>query len=698
MHVDMMPMDTCQGFHIRPGFFLLPGTTLFPGGVNFSLYSKEAASCELVLYHAHEKKPFAVLPFTDKYRMGHIFSMFIFDLDCEELEYGFRLDGEYDEKKGLLYDAKRSLLDPRALIVTGREVWGKLPDPKNPFQFRGRISAWEFDWGADHPLKWPHNDLIIYEVHVRGFTKDESSGVKHKGTFDGMREKIPYLKELGVTAVELLPVFEFDEFDGLLEPRRDEDGNILYNYWGYNTVGFFAPKAGYAATGTENGQMEEFKNLVKCFHDNNIKVILDVVFNHTCEGNEDGPCFSFKGIDNRTYYMLKPDGTYQNFSGCGNTMNCNHPLVRDMIRGCLRYWVCHYHVDGFRFDLASILGRSQDGEPLDNPPLLEELAHDPILADMILIAEAWDAAGLYQVGTFPNYGRWAEWNGRYRDDMRRFLKGDDGYANIAAARVAGSEDIYNRKWRGDHASVNFITCHDGFTLWDLYSYSEKHNEANGWENTDGANENYSWNCGVEGETKDKKILALRKKLVKNAAAVLLLSKGVPMFLAGDEFGNTQFGNNNPYCQDNKISWLDWTLLEKNRDIYDFFRSMIAFRKKHPVLRNVSEGVPEGFPPVSLHGVHAWQFDDTHANRVVCVLFAGKLENGKDDFIYVGMNMHWEPHDIWLPDLPEGMRWQIVVDTSHAKQSFLKKKVFADHGCPLGLEPRSIAICVGTAEK
>ena len=369
--------------------------------------------------------------------------------------------------------------------------------------------------------------------------------MKYKGTYAGMREKIPYLKDLGVTAVELMPIFEFDEFDGLLDPRRDKDGNILYNYWGYNTVGFFAPKAGYAASGGQSLQMDEFKSLVKRFHENGIKVILDVVFNHTGEGNEEGPCISFKGLDNKTYYMLKPGGLYHNFSGCGNTMNCNHPVVRDMIRGCLRYWVCDYHVDGFRFDLASILGRSQEGEPLDNPPLLEELAHDPVLADAILIAEAWDAAGLYQVGTFPAYGRWAEWNGRYRDDMRRFLKGDDGYANIAAARIAGSEDIYNRHRRGDHASVNFITCHDGFTLWDLYSYNEKHNEANGWENTDGANDNYSWNCGVEGETEDEEIIALRKKLVKNAAAVLLLSRGIPMLLAGDEFCNTQYGNNNP---------------------------------------------------------------------------------------------------------------------------------------------------------
>ncbi|MBQ1509991.1 MAG: glycogen debranching protein GlgX [Selenomonadaceae bacterium] len=696
MRVDMMPMDTCQGFHIRPGFFLMPGTSLLPGGVNFSVYSKEAKSCELVLYHAGEKAPFAILPFGKKYRIGNVFSMFIFDLDYEDLEYGFRMDGEYDPEEGNLFDHTKSLLDPRALIVSGREVWGMRPDKTNPFQLRGKVGMEDFDWGYDLPLKTPHNDLIIYEAHIRGFTKDESSGVKYKGTYAGMREKIPYLKDLGVTAVELMPIFEFDEFDGLLDPRRDKDGNILYNYWGYNTVGFFAPKAGYAASGGQSLQMDEFKSLVKRFHENGIKVILDVVFNHTGEGNEEGPCISFKGLDNKTYYMLKPGGLYHNFSGCGNTMNCNHPVVRDMIRGCLRYWVCDYHVDGFRFDLASILGRSQEGEPLDNPPLLEELAHDPVLADAILIAEAWDAAGLYQVGTFPAYGRWAEWNGRYRDDMRRFLKGDDGYANIAAARIAGSEDIYNRHRRGDHASVNFITCHDGFTLWDLYSYNEKHNEANGWENTDGANDNYSWNCGVEGETEDEEIIALRKKLVKNAAAVLLLSRGIPMLLAGDEFCNTQYGNNNPYCQDNKISWLDWTLLEKNRDIYEFFRSMIAFRKDHPVLRNASKGVPEGFPPVSLHGVHAWQFDASHENRVVCVLFAGKLENGKDDFIYVGMNMHWEPHDIWLPDLPKGVHWRIVVDTSHAKQSFLKKKILADYGAPLTLEPRSIVICCGKA--
>ena len=437
MRIDLHPTDTFGNFKIRPGLFLENGAHIVPGGINFTVYSAGAKSCELVLYYSHDKEPFAVIPFPENYKIGNVFSMIVFDLDFENLEYGFRVDGEFDFSRGNVFDKNKTLLDPYAKIISGRDVWGEEPDWSKDFQYRSKISLDDFDWEGDLPLKTPHNELIIYEAHVRGFTKDESSGVKFKGTYAGLREKIPYLKDLGINALELLPIFEFDEFEG----AREVDGRKLFNYWGYSTVGFFAPKAGYAASGKYSMQVDEFKDLVKELHKNGIKIILDVVFNHTAEGNEHGPYISFKGIDNKTYYILTPDGYYYNFSGCGNTLNCNNPIVRNLILNCLRYWVATYHVDGFRFDLAAILGRNQDGSPMNNPPLLESLAYDPVLSSSILIAEAWDAGGLYQVGSFPNYGRWAEWNGRYRDDVRKFLKGDAGKADSIAYRIAGSEDI-----------------------------------------------------------------------------------------------------------------------------------------------------------------------------------------------------------------------------------------------------------------
>ena len=691
MRIDTMPTDTYKGFKLRPGLFLRNGSCLVPGGVNFSVYSSGARSCELVLFHSHEKEPFVILPFPDSYRIGSVFAMIVFDLDYENLEYGFYIDGVYEPQKGNIYDHTKCLLDPYAKLVSGREIWGELPDWSDPFPYRSKVALDDFIWEGDQPLKTPDNDLIIYESHVRGFTQHASSGVKYKGTYAGLREKIPYLKALGITAIELLPIFEFDEFDN---SRPPQNGKSWYNYWGYSTVAFFAPKAGYAASGRYSMQIDELKSLVKELHQNGIRVLLDVVFNHTAEGDENGQYISFKGIDNKTYYILGPRGEYYNFSGCGNTLNCNHSVVRNMILDCLRYWVGEYHVDGFRFDLAAILGRNQDGSPMRNPPLLEALAYDPLLQDTVLIAEAWDAGGLYQVGTFPAYGRWAEWNGKYRDDMRRFLKGDHGLAEAAARRIAGSEDIYDPNWRGDCASVNFLTCHDGFTLWDLYAYNEKHNEKNGWNGTDGNNDNYSWNCGFEGESNDADVNRLRHKMIRNAAAVLFTSIGLPMILAGDEFGNTQYGNNNPYCQDNDISWLDWTLLEKNKDLFQFFQRMIAFRKAHPVLRKLSTGTPEGYPPISLHGVNAWQFDHSPENRVIGVLFAGKKASGETDFVYIAVNAHWEPHDIWLPELPVGMQWSIVADTEREVQAFLSVPEPLCARQPFRLAARSVLLCEG----
>ena len=543
---QLKPIDTVNGFQIRPGFFREFGAVAIPGGVNFTIHTHGATSCELLLFHRKAEEPYAVIPFPESYRIGFCYSMIVFDLDIEEFEYAYRLDGPYDEKKGLRFDKNKILLDPYARAVTGQSQWGHVNNAQHGY--RARVVQSNFDWGDQRHHSIPMEDLIIYELHVRGFTMDESSGVKHHGTFEGLREKIPYLKELGVNAVELMPIFEFDE----MRDVRLIDENELIDFWGYNPVSFFAPNTSYCSSMEYNREGLELKTLIKDLHDNGIEVILDVVFNHTAEGNEFGPCFSFKGFDNNIYYMLTPDGHYYNFSGCGNTLNCNHPVVRDMILECLRYWVIEYRVDGFRFDLASILGRNDDGTPLSQPPLLRSLAFDSILGNVKLIAEAWDAGGLYQVGSFPSWKRWAEWNGRYRDDMRRFLKGDDFLAQTAAARITGSPDLYDPAYRGGNASINFLTCHDGFTLCDLYSYNQKHNEANGWGNTDGADDNNSWNCGVEGETNDSAVLVLRKRLMKNACAVLLCSRGTPMFLSGDDFADTRYGNNNPYCQDNLI--------------------------------------------------------------------------------------------------------------------------------------------------
>ncbi|MBQ7704164.1 MAG: glycogen debranching enzyme [Selenomonadaceae bacterium] len=696
MRIDLHPTGKYGDFKIRPGLMLANGAHMVPGGVNFTIYSSGAKSCELVLFHSHEKEPFATIPFPEDYKIGNVFAMIVFDLDIEDIEYGFKMDGDYNFQRGDVFDKTKILLDPYAKIISGRDVWGEEPDWENKFQYRSRISLEDFDWEGDTPLKSSHKELIIYEAHVRGFTKDESSGVKFKGTYAGLVEKIPYLKELGINAIELLPIFEFDEFEGA---RKDAEGKPLLNYWGYSTVGFFAPKAGYAASGRFSMQNDELKNLVKELHKNGIRIILDVVFNHTAEGNEYGPYISFKGIDNKTYYILTPDGYYYNFSGCGNTLNCNNPIVRNFILTCLRYWVATYHVDGFRFDLAAILGRDAFGAPMANPPLLESLAYDPVLSDSILIAEAWDAGGLYQVGSFPNYGRWAEWNGKYRDDLRKFLKGESGKAECLAYRISGSEDIYNRFWRGDCASVNFITCHDGFTLYDLFAYNDKHNEANGWNNNDGGNDNDSWNCGWEGDINlPADIKYLRHKMIKNAAAVLLTSWGIPMILAGDEFGNSQFGNNNPYCQDNKISWLDWNDFEKNQDLYKFFKKMISFRKAHPVLMRMSKDIPYGYPMFSVHGANAWQFDHSPENRLLGVMFAGKTAEGEDDFIYLGINAHWESHGVWLPQLPPNMTWQVEINTDLGDNAVYDSPAEINPENQFIIGARSVIVCTSKKQR
>lgn len=688
---QLKPIDTVNGFQIRPGFFREFGAVAIPGGVNFTIHTHGATSCELLLFHRKAEEPYAVIPFPESYRIGFCYSMIVFDLDIEEFEYAYRLDGPYDEKKGLRFDKNKILLDPYARAVTGQSQWGHVNNAQHGY--RARVVQSNFDWGDQRHHSIPMEDLIIYELHVRGFTMDESSGVKHHGTFEGLREKIPYLKELGVNAVELMPIFEFDE----MRDVRLIDENELIDFWGYNPVSFFAPNTSYCSSMEYNREGLELKTLIKDLHDNGIEVILDVVFNHTAEGNEFGPCFSFKGFDNNIYYMLTPDGHYYNFSGCGNTLNCNHPVVRDMILECLRYWVIEYRVDGFRFDLASILGRNDDGTPLSQPPLLRILAFDSILGNVKLIAEAWDAGGLYQVGSFPSWKRWAEWNGRYRDDMRRFLKGDDFLAQTAAARITGSPDLYDPAYRGGNASINFLTCHDGFTLYDLYSYNQKHNEANGWGNTDGADDNNSWNCGVEGETDDPAILALRKRLMKNACAILLCSRGTPMFLSGDEFADTRYGNNNPYCQDNLISWLDWSLLKKNKDLFDFFQYMIRFRKDHPVIRKDLEPSYLGIPAMSTHGLTPDETNFSGDSHVVCVRFAGYNESTqKEDLVYLAVNSGWFPVTLTLPELPEHYKWKVAVNTGDPKCQFFHKNSMPTVESKIFLGERSVIIFVATA--
>ncbi len=689
------PMGEIAGYLVRPGMFDINGTTVLPNGVNFTVHTHGGTSCELLLFHAGEDEPYAVLPFPEAYKIGDVYSMIVFGLDIH-FEYAYRVDGPYNPVKGLLFDKKNILLDPYARAVAGQHEWG---EPKKK-AYRGRVVADFFDWGDRPQSNRKMEDLIIYELHVRGFTKHESSGVTHKGTFAGLKEKIPYLKELGINAVELMPVFEFDEAMDV----REVDGKKLLDYWGYNTVSFFSPNASYAATEEYYHEGTELKELIRELHDNGIEVILDVVFNHTAEGNERGPTFCFKGFDNNIYYMLTPDGNYYNFSGCGNTLNCNHPMVRQMILECLRYWAVNYRIDGFRFDLASILGRNQDGTPMNVPPLLQLLAFDPVLSNVKLIAEAWDAGGLYQVGSFPADRRWAEWNGRYRDCMRSYLKGFNWEARSAAWCIGGSGDLYgliptegNERYAAYNSCVNFFTCHDGFTMYDLYSYNEKHNEANGWNNTDGADDNRSWNCGVEGPTDDSEILALRYKMMRNAIALLMCSRGTPMFLAGDEFCNSQFGNNNAYCQDNEVSWLDWTLLEKHKDMFDFFKYMIAFRKKHPVIRKVLPNAVCGMPPIQPHGANAEVTAiDTDAHTIAMSFAGYDLKQYKDDLVYVAVNTYWEPVNITLPKMTNGIFWNLAVDTHgdgnmyFAYEEDREKRVDGEYL----MQPRSVAVFVG----
>ncbi|WP_437303010.1 glycogen debranching protein GlgX [Sorangium sp. So ce388] len=666
--IDSYPQRTHGGFRIRAGRPLPFGATIVPGGVNFSVFSRQATAASLVLFEKGAAEPLAEIPFPDEFRTGDVFAMTVFDLDVERIEYGYRVHGPMDPAAGHRFDPSVVLLDPYAKAISGRDVWGEPADWGRRYPYRACLVPDDFDWEDDRPLQIPIQDLVIYEAHVRSMTRHPSAGVTRPGTFAGLVEKIPYLKELGVNCIELMPIFEFDELDG--GRTHPATGEPLVNYWGYNTVGFFAPKAGYAATGRLGMQVDELKALIKELHRSGIEVILDVVFNHTAEGNERGRTISFRGLDNRTYYMLTPEGYYYNFSGVGNTLNCNDPVVRSLVLDCLRYWAAEYHVDGFRFDLASILGRDPCGRPLASPPLVEALAFDPILGKCKLIAEAWDAGGLYQVGSFPAYGRWAEWNGKYRDAVRRFLRSDAGMVGELAQCIQGSPHLYGWNGRGPTASINFVTCHDGFTLHDLVSYDHKHNEPNGEDNRDGSDDNLSWNSGAEGETTDPGIQALRLRRMKNAFAILMVSQGVPMILAGDEVGRSQHGNNNYYCRDDELSWFDWRLVESRGELLRFVKRCIGFRRNHPVLRSsrhLANGDPLGLgsSDISWHGVRAWDADWSAESRLLAFMLDGRYAGGgrePDESIYVAMSAWWEPLTVALPAPPAGGTWRVFANT------------------------------------
>jgi glycogen operon protein len=646
------------------------GTTQLADGVNFALLCRHGTRVWLVLSPADSNTPFAEIELCSRRnRTGDHWHVLVHELP-PAFRYGWRVDGPHGPFNR--YDPSIVLLDPAATLVVGGGAWGSQCElnPRRSVR-RGLYNRGpRYDWGEDQPPVTPLEDSLVYELHVRGFTWHPSSGVRQPGTFAGLVEKIPYLKWLGVTAVELLPIHEFDEC--VCPFTNPLTGEKLRDFWGYNSIAFAAPKGAYAASLSEYGQVREFRDMVKAFHAADIEVILDVVFNHTGEGDDRGRTYSFRGLDNELYYMLGPDGSYLNYTGCGNTLNCNHPVVRDLLMTCLRYWVGHMHVDGLRFDLASVLGRDRTGAVLMDPPVVESIVEDGVMADTKLIAEPWDAAGLYQVGRFPFGRRWSEWNGRYRDDVRRFWRGDPGMVGDLATRLCGSSDLYEPTGRRPTHSINFIACHDGFTLRDLITYNRKYNLANGENNRDGTDANYSWNCGAEGETGDPAVCRLRLRQARNFMATLLLSQGVPMLVAGDEFLRTQKGNNNAYCQDNEISWVDWTLAEANKDFLRFVREMILLRKRHPALRRRTflQGATAGRrPDIAWHGLEPDRPDFSATSRVLAYTLDGSQTGREpDNDFYVAINGDWEPAPFVVPRAPSGRPWRRVVDTALAPPS------------------------------
>jgi glycogen operon protein len=648
------------------------GAILHDNGVQFVVVSRLAKAMKLLLYEKiTDLEPSDVIQFNrEENRWGHVWSLFVKGLQAKQL-YHFQAEGPYEPEKGLRFDGRARLIDPYAKALAGTF----LPAPDHIVQPPKCvvIDDDDFDWRGDRHVRHDLSKSIIYELHVRGFTQSPSSEVTRPGTYLGLIEKIPYLQDLGITAVELMPIHEF--------PILGSDGKELQikNYWGYDTMAFFAPHRGYAYGKEPGAQVREFKEMVRAFHQAGIEVILDVVFNHTCEGNEFGPTLSFKGLDNQIYYMLDRGQYYKNYSGCGNTVNGNHPIVREMIFNCLRHWVHNYHIDGFRFDLASILSRDQSGNLQANPPLIEQISEDPLLADTKIIAEAWDAAGAYQVGSFGAYGfgsqRWAEWNGKYRDDIRRFWRGDQNMTGALATRLSGSSDLYSHSGRRPQNSINFVTAHDGFTMNDLVSYNHKHNEENGEQNRDGENNNCSCNYGVEGPTTNREIETVRNRQIKNMMATLLLSQGVPMLSAGDEVRRTQRGNNNAYCQDNAISWFDWRLLKRHGDIRRFVKELIRFRKKdvtvrQPYFMTGQPRIPGGLPDISWYGAlgGAVPWNNSLDRSLTCLISAVPPTVEYEGSLYhLLMMFHggWEPREFYFPAVCQNFSWRLFLDTSSA---------------------------------
>jgi isoamylase len=653
-----------------PGYPLPLGVHLHDDGALFAIFSRHASAVSLLLFGSvKETTPYQTIELDPTYnRTGDIWHVWVEGVSAGQA-YAYRVDGPYNPQEGHRFNRHKLVIDPYATALSRHPEWDflnakgyDLASPLGALSFsatddadsvpRCIVTGNRFEWKDDVPPRTPWSETIIYETHVKGFTVHPSSEVKQPGTFGGIVEKIPYLKELGVTAIELLPIQEFNERE--INSVNPLTGEPLVNYWGYSTVSFFAPKAAYCGDGSEGSQILKFKEMVRELHKAGIEVILDVVFNHTAEGNESGPTISFRNLDNSIYYMLDKDRSrYQNYSGCGNTVNCNHPMVRQFIIDCLTYWVVKMHVDGFRFDLASVMGRDEDGEIMRNPPLLDEIAENPLLRDVKLIAEAWDAAGAYQVGSFPGH-RWSEWNGKYRDDIRLFWRGDPGMVGLLANRISGSADIYQKAGKEPLNSINFFTCHDGFTLKDLVSYNEKHNEANGEEGQDGTNQNYSYNYGVEGETDDPEIRQTRVRQMKNFMATLFISRGVPLFLGGDEFGRSQGGNNNAFCQDNETTWYDWKLLKKNQEILRFVREMISFRKRNPMLQELKFYTDDD---VTWYSPDGGRPDWEYAGRSLAVAIHGASE------LFVMFHADFDKRDFILPSPPKGKKWHRAVDTS-----------------------------------
>jgi isoamylase len=672
------------------------GAHVVEDGVQFTLFSRHATRVWLLLFDAPDAgqpiQEFELSP--EKNRIGDLWHIHAKKARPGQF-YVYRLEGNGSPDRACFYNPHQWVLDPYALAVAGSprwgDRWGLKPGEKllnGPHFPKGVIVKDDFDWSGDRTLRIPLADTIIYETHVRGYTEHPSARVRARGSYTGLIEKIPYLQDLGVTAVELLPIHEFNEMEYFQENMKRKN---LRNFWGYSTLAFFAPNGRYAQAGVAGQQVREFKQMVTAFHQAGIEVILDVVFNHTAEGGDGGPVYSFRGIDNSIYYMMDETGRhYKNFTGCGNTVNCNHPIVRDFIIDCLRYWVLHMHVDGFRFDLASVLTRGPDGEVLPNPSVVEHIAEDPALRETKLIAEAWDAAGLYQVGSFPS-GRWSEWNGRYRDEIRQYWRGNPHQLRTLATRLSGSPDLYNRNQQRPLKSINFVTCHDGFTLHDVVSYNTKYNQANGEDNRDGENHNHSYNFGHEGPTHNGHIQAVRKRQMKNFIATVLLSQGVPMLLAGDEFGRTQRGNNNAYCQDNEDSWVDWGRLREFSDLHDFCRRMIAFRKAHPALRqdrflcnHPEEAHARG---ATWLGPHGGPPDWDNGVVLGCLINGSRDITGQpedDHHILALFNAGDQPVSFHLPD-PPGRPWSLELSTEEIKPAWRKGQAH------LNVDARSVNI-------